>query len=427
MNKKLISFAAVALVLTACSSEEPITPPMTKNDAVGANPYRVSLTDALKNADALLGELGEGEATRSTERKVESVEYYSRPGTRALGGDTLLYLVNYADDAGFALLSADSRLRPIYAISDEGSMSFSDTTYNKGLALFARGVESELVGFPDNPLPFNPSDSSIYNPIIPDFGGTYIKSKVAPLLTPSVREWGQGLPYSSQCFTSEGYQAKVGCAAVAVGQIMSYHSWPQSYNGISFYWNSINNGGSYMNLAQFLRQLGNPENLDMTYGRGGQFDNGSSAYPERYIPTFANMGYLTPNSLQSFYSLAVKIYLDKALTGEVGGGPVLVNGYQKNSNDQEVLGHAWVIDGYIQYESKGSLVPGGYLLHDTLFHCVWGWDGQSNGYFWWDKYNSFSGDPREKEEDDYPGNIQDSSDLLFNYNVKFMCGFVPNK
>ena len=44
MKKKLISYAAVALVLTACSSEEPITPPNQVNDAMGANPYRVSLT-----------------------------------------------------------------------------------------------------------------------------------------------------------------------------------------------------------------------------------------------------------------------------------------------------------------------------------------------------------------------------------------------
>ena len=86
MKKKLTYFAAVALVLAACSSEEPIAPPMVENDAMGANPYRVSLTDALKNADALLGELGEGETTRSAERKVESVEYYSRPGTRANNG-----------------------------------------------------------------------------------------------------------------------------------------------------------------------------------------------------------------------------------------------------------------------------------------------------------------------------------------------------
>ena len=48
MKKKLISYAAVAVVLTACSSEEPITPPNQVNDAMGANPYRVSLTDALK-------------------------------------------------------------------------------------------------------------------------------------------------------------------------------------------------------------------------------------------------------------------------------------------------------------------------------------------------------------------------------------------
>ena len=60
MNKKFLTVAAGALVLAACSSEEPIAPPMVKNDAMGANPYRVSLTDALKNADALLGELGEG-------------------------------------------------------------------------------------------------------------------------------------------------------------------------------------------------------------------------------------------------------------------------------------------------------------------------------------------------------------------------------
>ena len=57
MNKKFLTFAAVALVLAACSSEEPIAPPMVENDAMGANPYRVSLTDALKNADAFIRSL----------------------------------------------------------------------------------------------------------------------------------------------------------------------------------------------------------------------------------------------------------------------------------------------------------------------------------------------------------------------------------
>ena len=418
MNKKFLTFAAVALVLAACSSEEPIAPPMVENDAMGANPYRVSLTDALKNADALLGELGEGETTRSAERKVESVEYYSRPGTRALGGDTLLYLVNYADDAGFALLSADSRLRPIYAISDEGSMSFSDTTYNKGLALFARGVEADVVGFPDNPLPFNPSDSSIYNPIIPDFGGTYIKSKVAPLLTPSVREWGQGNPYNLECPFLTGGRAKVGCSALAIGQIMSYYNWPQSYNGVPFYWDYMKRGLYNTGVMYLLAFLGEENNLNMQYG----VLESISFMEDRLEDTFENFGYVSPGEMYAFSSFSVRYILDKTVDGRQGGGPVLVSG---NSNTG-TIGHAWVIDGYIQYESKGSLVSGGYLLHDVLLHCVWGWDGKSNGYFWWDKYNSFSGDPREKEEDDNPENIINPEQLLFNDEVKFIGGFVPN-
>ena len=419
MKKKLISYAAVALVLTACSSEEPITPPNQVNDAMGANPYRVSLTDALKNADALLGELSEGEVTRSVERKVESVEYYSRPGTRSLGGDTLLYLVNYADDAGFALLSADSRLRPIYAISDEGSMSFSDTTYNKGLALFARGVEAEITSLPN--LPYIPVDSLINQPIFPDFGGTYIKSKVAPLLTASVRGWGQGSPYNKLCIIDGNQYAYVGCAAVAVGQIMSYYNYPNPFGDIYFNWTLMKNGMDYDDVALLLRLLGDEDNLDMEYHLYGG-DEGSGASPKRVRPTFINMGYNDPGNLLNFSSAYVRSYLDKTLTNMDGGGPVFVCGYGTNSNGQRI-GHAWVIDGYIQYESKGTLVPGGYLLHDILFHCVWGWGGDSNGYFYWDRANRFGGDPIEKADDDYSYNFQNP---LFDDEVKILGGFVPN-
>lgn len=412
MKKKLIYFAAVALVLAACSSEEPIAPPMVENDAMGANPYRVSLTDALKNADALLGELGEGEVTRSAERKVESVEYYSRPGTRSLGGDTLLYLVNYADDAGFALLSADSRLRPIYAISDEGSMSFSDTTYNKGLALFARGVEAEITSLP-NP-PYIPVDSLINQPIFPDFGGTYIKSKVAPLLTPAVREWHQSSPYNMHCPTIGGVVAPVGCAALAIGQIMTYYSWPLSYNNYQYHWGFIKEGNFDYATAHLLRRLGDYANLNMDYGS----ETSGANTQARAAVTFVNFGYENPGSMQNFSTSYICNYLNKALSNEIGGGPVLVRGEQSDL----IYGHAWVIDGYIQYESKGTLVPGGYLLHDVLFHCVWGWGGTSNGYFYW--RNGFdTNNPIEKDEGD---TNNQTTNRIYGNNVKILGGFVPN-
>jgi len=403
MKKKLISYAAVALVLTACSSEEPITPPNQVNDAMGANPYRVSLTDALKNADALLGELGEDEVTRSIERKVESVEYYSRPGTRSLGGDTLLYLVNYADDTGFALLSADSRLRPIYAISDEGSMSFSDTTYNKGLALFARGVEYDV----ENAITNSITDPGLIDTIIPF---KRVVREVAPLLNYYQSRWSQGYPYNQYCYTSTGDQAVVGCAAVAVGMIMSYYSHPRSYAGYTFDWQAMNNGQNYENIARLLSLLGDQNNLQMNYGVSS-----SGALPSRYYPTFSNMNYSRHNQLQTFSEEDVCAILDNSqgimLTRT--GGPVLVRGNSSGG------GHGWVVDGYVQYEVTSPLIGQGYVLDDVLFHCVWGWGGDCNGYFYWAKTNSFGGYPNETgPNDDYRDTRR-----IYDENIQYMGGF----
>ena len=397
MKKKLLSFVAVALMLAACSSEEPMTPPTVENDAMGANPYRVSLTDALKNADALLGELGEGETTRSAERKVESVEYYSRPGTRALGGDTLLYLVNYADDAGFALLSADSRLRPIYAISDEGSMSFSDTTYNKGLALFASGVEAELASLPSIQLPI---DSLPEGPIIHPEGTVTLTSQKSPMLGYHQSRWNQVSPYNQYCFTLQGEQAVVGCAAIAVGQIMSYYKHPTSHGYYTFNWDEINGGNDNESLARFLNILGGNLYLDMEYGV-----NLSTAESNRYVPTFANMGYSGYNLLAEFNEESIKNILQNK-------GPVLTRGENASG------GHAWVIDGYKQYIYRN--LNTGYETRDNiLFHCVWGWSGASNGYFYWATSRTLGGIPDETGPNDpiaYYNKVYDT-------NIQYMGGF----
>ena len=426
MKKKLISYAVVALVLTACNSEEPITPTNQVNDAMGANPYRVSLTDALKNADALLGELGEDEVTRSVERKVESVEYYSRPGTRSLGGDTLLYLVNYADDAGFALLSADSRLRPIYAISDEGSMSFSDTTYNKGLALFARGVEAEIRGIVvPPPIPLDSIDTGLD----PDFP-IYVReiySKVSPLLSVKQRNWHQYTPYNNYCKTTDNFPAYAGCAAIAVGQVMSYYSYPTIYGGEYFPWDEMNDGNNYDKLAKFIRILGNPSCLNISYMPVfNEYKLGSEALIDNIRRTFINMGYNDPGNLRNFSGQEIRNILYCSLTNQDDGGPVIVTGF---NNNPRVLGHAWVIDGYVQYKVSGVVETP--ILEDTLFHCVWGWayyngyaiydEGLCNGYFYWS--DGFSGSPVEQESGD---GLNIGLGNSYDYEVKYLGGFSIN-
>ena len=414
MKKKLISYAAVALVLTACSSEEPITPPNQVNDAMGANPYRVSLTDALKNADVLLGELGEDEVTRSIERKVESVEYYSRPGTRSLGGDTLLYLVNYADDAGFALLSADSRLRPIYAISDEGSMSFSDTTYNKGLALFARGVEAEITSLPN--LPYIPVDSLILKPGFPVNPKVdsirSVKDRVRPMLSMYRRNWDQHAPFNEYCFTDDGEQALVGCTAIAVAQIMAYHKWPEQYGGYTFDWDEINNGNIDM-LARFLSVLGDESNLRIRYG-----ENDSPASPTRYYPTFLNMGYSCHSDLIPFEENDICAFLKGTYSTDYPATPLLVRGNHPTSN-----GHGWVIDGFVQYKYTKVVMPPITTFDDILYHCVWGWGGSSNGYYYWAKNQYFDNDLIEKDRYDSQETDWDFGSYT---NNKIFGGFIVN-
>ena len=407
MKKKLPYFAAVALMLAACSSEEPMTPPTVENDAMGANPYRVSLTDALKNADALLGELGEGETTRSAERKVESVEYYSRPGTRALGGDTLLYLVNYADDAGFALLSADSRLRPIYAISDEGSMSFSDTTYNKGLALFARGVESDV----ENAIASSPSISSPIDSLILM---RRVVREVEPLLNYYQSRMDQVYPYNMYCFDANGNSAYAGSAAVAIAAIMSYYKHPTSYAGYTFDWPSWNYGPNWGGVALLINLLGDSNNLQMQYG-----NTSSTSLASRIYPTFINMSYNGHQDLQDFSETEICTILDNHSSNNLNTmGPVLVTGQRRVTNG--IVGHAWVIDGYVQYEINSPVIGEGYVLEDVLFHCVWGWGGKCNGYFYWSNAQSLGGRPVETHpNDDY------SSETIntYNINIQYMGGF----
>lgn len=55
--------------------------------------------------------------------------------------DTLLYIVNMADSAGFAIATADDRLPPILALIDEGNYTFNlNDTATSGFHLFMQAA-----------------------------------------------------------------------------------------------------------------------------------------------------------------------------------------------------------------------------------------------------------------------------------------------
>lgn len=412
--KKLFIFAVLSLLMIGCTDDEPFSVPNAMEQSAKENEHRVSLQDALKRAESLLSQIGDP-ATRSKTRKVKSVEYLQNQLTRSGAIDTTLYLVNYEDNAGFALLGADDRVRPIYAISDEGRLNMEDTVENKGLALFFRNTEAEIA---NSPVLTEYGDTFIYigPPIIdPPYHEVVVYRQVEPLLGSHQRLWHQEYPYNIYCPIINGTNSYVGCAAVAVGMIMSYYQWPTNIVSETFPWQAMNAGYANERVAKFLRILGNGNLLNITYSSDQLI--GSSANPEIVRIAFINSGYQNPGTLQNFNENNITTYLTKGKNNQLGGGPVFVSGYSSNE------GHAWVIDGFVQYKTISNQIVGGEQLHDVLYHCVWGWqDGLSNGYFYWARTNSFSGNPIE-EDNEFQMN---KPNLNYGIDVRYLGGFIPN-
>lgn len=411
-----LASAFTTLLLSACSSDEPCTPQTYESPI---NPYGLTLNEALQNAEMAFSQINGEDGTRSISRPIASVRTITKTDipVSTRGGntqlpDTLLYLVNYVGDSGYALLAADSRLFPIYAISDEGSLPASYLAKDGDLNFFMGNVmydiESTLNDYVHTRIeqPSNPGTN---------WG---IESQIKPLIDASYRIWHQGDPFNSSCFTPYGKRAYVGCAAVAVGMVMAYHEWPLSYNGVTYPWSAMKADSNHPTIPVFLRQLGDKENLNITYAI-----DGSGADRDSYVPALKNMGYAVPENLRSFADVPIQNTLIYGAAKAQQGGPVLVMA-NTTENGKKSLGHAWIIDGFIKYK---SLIQGGPIYNSsgrTLYHCVWGWtEGKSNGYFY---YNDgvMGGDPTSFADDDtkVTGN-----QYTFDNSFNILRNFYPNK
>ncbi|MFR6556742.1 MAG: Spi family protease inhibitor [Alistipes putredinis] len=59
--------------------------------------------------------------------------------------EDLLYIVNFENEAGYAILGADDRLEPVYAVVDEGSLTTEDFRYAVTVTPEQAEADGELV------------------------------------------------------------------------------------------------------------------------------------------------------------------------------------------------------------------------------------------------------------------------------------------
>lgn len=417
MNIKEI-IPLIGLLLTASCSEgllvQQDSDVIDPSQITHSNTYFVNTEEAVGYANCMRSQIAP--QTRST--TVKDIQVIRNAKTRGSLDtelpDTLLYIVNYTNDEGFALVSADKRFEAIYAISDEGCLNVSDFEENPGLSLFLENVIEDM----HNHLPTT-RDFIVNWPTHQDRYAQY-----GPHLTKKQRSWTQSAPFNNLV----GNGLPTGCVPVAVGTIMSYYSWPLSYNGTTYDWSQINDPDAIPYSAAYLiRDLRNSSNLQMDLK-----DN--QTWYWKVKPTLEHMGYIVPYDFVPLNAISLRDALKTK--------PVLVRGEGKEYVEPEwpddedwdgsfdfgepAGGHMWVMDGFLQ---KYKYQNGMYALDPygmTYYHCVWGWGNSlANGYFAWGYDSGFGPMPDFLDEDD-PHNDRENK-WHFYHDLRFMRGMYPDK
>lgn len=143
---KSMLLAALLVVGVSCEKQfEEVVEVQPENHATAdvVTSYEVSYEEALAKADALFAGI-DGATTRAGSRRVKNHELF-RSGnrfTRTASDDAeaKFHIINYEDNAGFAMIAADKRATDIYAYSDTGNLYVDDAMENSGFGVFLEGA-----------------------------------------------------------------------------------------------------------------------------------------------------------------------------------------------------------------------------------------------------------------------------------------------
>lgn len=399
MKKITILLAMMLVTFTACNNEdfEEISLE-SKREKIS---YEVTPEEAVSRLGMFLSNKGTraslNDVTIKTLMKSDFV-----PTTRSSNAEDApaVYLIDIPD-GGCAVMGADKRLEPVYAIMDETKLSPEDlvatstrteSTGEEDIQTFVTGlindaVEADLMGL----SPF-PKDSLF----IPDpteklrvWDDTVIVQQVPPLLD---TKYSQHSPYNNNYPVYNnitGERKYAGCGPIAAAQIMYYHRKPNTLNGVTFNWNLLscfqhdiyNNFPDAQNaMAEFIITLTNASGVNLY----SNINQGIETFlTENEIRTlFQNSGYT--NLMFTAYNLnRVGTYLDS-------NKPVFMSA----RNSQDTGGHMWVIDGCYLYKIDHWVRESYYVgpgwdyneyISDTDYynfvHCNYGWGGECDGYY----------------------------------------------
>lgn len=459
---RFILFLTAAAMLSSCCTDNYTAEILSADSApeshVSAPSGRTrSYGEALEIARRSIGIVDGPEVTRAGKaRTIRDGRCVTRQSTRNDGieqTDTLVYVFNFNDNAGFSIIAANRCVSPVLVVTEQGNYEYGQSTGIEGFDNYMDSMTEELANMPDIPIFDFPREYSETEIIKND--------KIGPLCT---TKWDQDGVFGAYC--SNGV---AGCTTIANAQIMAYWEYPDSITTIytdknkqsntkdiynilpdinnpnaqhigetfSIPWSAIKNhksgcssatcGQNHWKISALIRQIGelnssvyytNPNDISKTH---------TTVYGRNSIATpFSRTGYNKDSlSLRDFDWDFVLTELNKLR-------PLMIDGSSNKG------GHTWILDGYIDkdviitsyeldyIEYVGNKAVPHYKVSSVieniqqLVHFNWGWGGECDGYF--TATNSFSTTEGVK----YDSNETITHDLNFlQQNVMLQGGIYP--
>lgn len=382
--KKVIFGALVAMVLAACVKDDVSIAKVEE----AKNPYAVTPDEAVQLLKTVIG----GESTRAvsvgeikTLRKSDFV-----PTTRGGEDGDVIYIVDL-EDGGSAVMGADKRMEPIYAILDETKISPEE------LALTAtrsddgeQDIEEYVVGLLNDKIQADASTFAF--PEMPITPRPRTITLTIPIFTkePFLRtKWGAGTPYSN-LFTGTNF---LSCGPIALSQLMYYNRFPSNIGSYYFNWSQI----AEFEINGNCSSSAEPEVARFVYEVANSMVSSNTTMYSTLglIQSLNHVGYSNVQQ-RNYHYLYVLNMLEKNM-------PCLVSG-----RDPIREGHAWLIDGCnifsVETYERVYDLSNPRVFTDTLIsisetrlmHCNFGWYGDADGY-----YNSGIFDTTELLENEY--------------------------
>ena len=397
--RKILVFIATSVLLAACSESSQVDITMSQPALPEASSSIRSYSEALAIAKNSISILNGKATTRSAynDRKIDLTDtcvYKSNSKTRTGSNinDTLIYVFNFENNDGFALVSASKATNGLLAVTERGHCDPDTDSGIEGFDMFVEKAKNYVAAANiPAPEPIDTMESIIEDTIYiyQTFTGPYLNVK-----------WGQSYAEGEYCPNHIS-----GCAATAMGQVMTYYEYPDSMpitfpnSDVTlqvFDWTAIKGHSTkhyisicfpenyevHRSIGRLCRQLGYLANS--TYS-----SYSTSTYTNRLQSAMENIGYQI-TGWNNYSSSNTKNMLDN--------GKIMIMYGNVNGNN----GHFWVLDGYYKDEyiidlylyihGRDELIPDGSIGPFTtrLNHINWGWYGVNNGYFDDGVFNTYS-------------------------------------